>query len=99
MLNWAEIWVGGKKSEEKDEPMLLLRVEIAVPTGVKLPESFHKVGVDYSGRTVFASQWRTEAEKIRAEIRSLIVFLVSQGVKVLSFDEIRVIKEYKEKDT
>jgi len=96
LLNWAEIWVGGKKSEKKKGPLLLLRVEIAVPLGVKLPENFQKVGIDYSGRTVFASQWHTEVAKIRAEIQALIVFLVSQGVKVLSFEEIRTIREYEE---
>ncbi len=99
MLNWAEIWVGGKRSKEKDERLLLLRVEAAVPLGVELPKNFRKVGVDYSGRTVFASQWQTEAAKIRAEIRALTVFLVSQGVKVLSFEEIRIVKEYKENKT
>ena len=99
MLNWAEIWVGGKRSKEKDERLLLLRVETAVPLGVELPKNFRKVGVDYSGRTVFASQWQTEAAKIRAEIRALTVFLVSQGVKVLSFEEIRIVKEYKENKT
>jgi len=98
-LNWAEIWVGGKRSKEKDERLLLLRVEAAVPLGVELPKNFRKVGVDYSGRTVFASQWQTEAAKIRAEIRALTVFLVSQGVKVLSFEEIRIVKEYKENKT
>ncbi|MHA1583449.1 MAG: hypothetical protein ACTSYM_13260 [Candidatus Baldrarchaeia archaeon] len=99
MLNWAEIWVGGKRSKEKGERIFLLRVEIAVPLGVELPKNFHKVGVDYSGRTVFASQWQTEVAKIRAEIRALTIFLVSQGVKVLSFEEIRTVKEYKENKT
>lgn len=95
MLNWAEMWVGGKKAKEKGEPVLLLRVEIAVPIGVELPENYHKIGVDDVGRDVFASHWHSEVSDVRAEMYSLTVFLVSKGVKVLSFEEIRIPKKPK----
>jgi len=97
LLNWAEMWVDGKKAKEKGEPVLLLRVEIAVPIGVELPENYHKIGVDEAGRDIFASQWHSEAGNVRAEMYSLTVFLVSRGVKVLSFEEIRIRKELKKK--
>ena len=99
MLNWAEMWVGGKRAKEKGESALLLRVEIAVPIGVELPENYHKIGVDDAGRDVFASHWHSKAGDLRAEMYSLTVFLVSKGVKVLSFEEIRTIRGYKENKT